>query len=238
MDDVSPVEPGAGRTTAPSTAPQGATQHARDFIGRTPVEALPGIHVLGTVQGLVADAARVAEAFDAIAPDVVALAISPADVDGLLAYLAEPEDAPFDEDSLLESEAVYSAVLSRYGPVDLPPPDLLEAVGRARAAGVPIVGVDLDEDEYADVWSSNVGIISLFKVSRATKRLYKRPPEAPDAHGFAVAWDAAMREVPALDRVEQARETRIAKGLRGLAPKRVLAVIDLARVAGVLAHLR
>ena len=69
----------------------------------------------------------------------------------------------------------------------------------------------------------------------------KRPPPASDARAFSLAWDARLRHVKALGRVETAREAAIAAGALAVAAKEgapVLLVVDAAREAGVLDRLK
>ncbi len=201
-------------------------------------EVRPGVFVLGSVQGLVSEAPRVATAFRRVAPAVVALGVATEDVAGLVAYAASPDEDDFSADSLLESEAVFAASLAKFGPVDLPPPDLREAIRLAQEADIPVVGIDLGEDAYADVWSREVNVFELWRVSRAARRLHKRPPVADSAHAFALAWDAEHRRVPGLARVEAAREREMGRALRSFSPTPALVIVELARFDGVIAACR
>lgn len=194
--------------------------------------------VLGTVQGLVAERARVRDAFAKAQPRAVALGISPESAAALLRYAPVEGADPFDE--LPDAELAYAARLQAFGDVSLPPPDLLEAAALAREQGVPIFGVDLAEERYEDLFTHEVGAWSLLRYGRAQRRLAKRPPEAADARAFALAWDAHLRRIPALARVEAAREAHIAQAAQALAQREggaALLVVDVAREAGVQAAL-
>lgn len=197
------------------------------------------VRVVATVQGLVAEADRVREAFRACAPKAVALGVSPEAAAALLRYEIDHENDPFED--LPEHDYAYSIRLREYGDVALPPPDLQEAVHLAREAGVSVYGVDLPDETYEEMFTKEVSALALLRYGRIQRRLVKRPPKADDARGFTLAWDAAIRKVRGLDRLERAREERIAEqalALNGKVQGAVLLVVDLPRASGVLACLR
>jgi len=194
--------------------------------------------LLGTVQGLVAEADRVREAFLATAPSAVALGLSPEAVGALLRHQPDANGQdPFED--LPDAEYAYSQRLARYGEVALPPPDLVEAVRLAREGSVGAFGVDLSEEQYEDVFTHEVGAFALLRYGRVQRTLARKPPEAPDARAFSLAWDARVRRIGALARVEGAREESIARGARAVAKQaggRVLLVVDAPREQGVAAR--
>jgi hypothetical protein len=195
--------------------------------------------VLATVQGLVAEAERVRAAFDAVSPRAVALGISPEAAGALLRH--QPVEGVDLFDELPDAEFAYAVRLQEYGEVGLPPPDLLEAARLAKERGVTLYGADLPEEKYEDVFAAEVSAWGLLRYGRVQRKLVKRPPAAPDARAFALAWDAAVRRVKGIDRVEKAREAHVAASARTLARQAggpVLLVVDAAREAGVLQALR
>jgi hypothetical protein len=195
--------------------------------------------LLGVVQGLVAEAERVRAAFVEARPAAVALGVSPEAVAGLSRYQS-PEDPGEHFDDLPDAEFAYASRLNEYSEVALPPPDLREAVRLAREAGVPVFGVDLTEEQYEDVFTREVGALALLRYGRIQRQLARKPPRASDARAFALAWDAEVRRVKGIARVEERREFRIAEGARALARQvagLVLLVVDAPREAGVEAAL-
>lgn len=202
--------------------------------------AVPGgeVAVVATVQGLLAEAERVRAAFEEVGPKAVALGVSPESAAALLRY--EPVEGVDPFDDLPDAELAYSLRLQEFGPVALPPPDLVEATRLAKAHGVPLHGADLPEARYEDVFAAEVSAWGLLRYGRVQRKLAKRPPPAADARAFALAWDGAVRRVKGIDRVEKAREEHIADVARALARQvgsPVLLVLDAAREAGVLAAL-
>jgi len=193
--------------------------------------------VLGTVPGLVSEAARVREAFERVRPRAVALGVSPEQAAALLRYQPVADVDPFDD--LPDAELAFAARLQSFGEVSLPPPDLVEAARLAKEAGLPVHGADLPEEKYEDLFTSEVGAWSLLRYGRAQRKLAKRPPEAPDARAFALAWDARVRRIGAFGRIEAAREAHIADAARALAKQAspLLLVVEAAREAGIRARI-
>lgn len=194
--------------------------------------------LLFTVQGLVEERERVRRAYAGLRPRALALGVSPEMAANLLRYERDPEADIVDD--LPDHDYVYSVRLAEYGEVDLPPPDLMEAARLSKADGVPLYGVDLPEERYEELFTTSVSTFGFLKYGRLQRRLAKRPPRAPDARSFALAWDATMRKVKGLRVVEAAREEHIAAQLEALARQAegaVLAVVDVAREEGVRRHL-
>lgn len=189
--------------------------------------------LLGTVQGLVAEAARVRGAFEETRPAAVAVGVSPEALAAVSRY--QPDGGnPFDD--LPDAEYAYSQRLASFGEVALPPPDLVEAVRLAGARGVPAYGVDLTEEQYEETFTREIGPLALLRYGRIQRRLAKRPPEAEDARAFSLAWDAELRRLEPLARVERRREDRMAEGARAVARQAggaVLLIVDAPREAGV-----
>lgn len=201
---------------------------------RFPVEG-GEVVLLATVQGLVSERDAVRRAFARVAPAAVALGVSPEAAAALLGFERTPEmEDPFED--LPDHDFVYSLKLREYGEVDLPPPDLLEAARLAKAEGVPLHGVDMPEEQYEDAFTKEVSVWGFLRYGRIQRRLARKPPKAPDAVAFSLAWDAKIRKVKGIAKLETMREARIAAGARALAAQergRILLVLDVARAAGV-----
>lgn len=193
------------------------------------------VALLGSVQGLVAEAERVRAAFAEISPSAVALGLSTEAVGAMFRYQPAPDGAdPFED--LPDAEYAYSQRLARFGEVALPPPDLMEAVRLARERGISTFGVDFTEEQYEEVFTQQVGALALLRYGRVMRRLAREPPEAAGARSFSIAWDAQVRRIAGFARVEAAREERIAEGARAVAKQAggvVLLVVDAPREEGV-----
>lgn len=190
--------------------------------------------LLATVQGLVAEQERAIAALRKERPHVVAIAQSPESVAGLMRYEPDPEADLFED--LPDHDLVYSLKLREFGDVSLPAPDLLAAIRWAQEHGAAVFGVDLPEESYEDLFTKQVSTWGFLRYGRIQRRLAKRPPRAADARSFTLAWDAAIRKVKGIARVEAERERAIARNALALAREKgakVLLIVEAAREAGV-----
>ncbi|HUR68387.1 MAG TPA: hypothetical protein VM370_04015 [Candidatus Thermoplasmatota archaeon] len=190
--------------------------------------------LVSTVQGLVSERERVTRLLDEERPTAVALGLSPEAAGTLLRYERDPEVDPFED--LPDHDFIYSVKLREFGDVDLPPPDLLGAARWAQAAGVTCYGVDIPEEAYEELFTKTVSAFGLLRYGRIQRKLAKRPPAAADARAFSLAWDAGIRRVKGIARVEAAREEHMARAVRRLASEqgaKVVLVVDAPREAGI-----
>ena len=136
-----------------------------------------------------------------------------------------------------DTDMTFARKLAAFGDVELPPPSFREAVERAAAAGVEVVTLDLDDDEYTTVFCDYVTYWQLVRHSRVIKRMRRMRASGPE--DLAKQWDARIRRIPGFGVLEGEREKRIAHALIGLMGRseRVLAVVDLPLVEGVVANL-
>jgi pheromone shutdown protein TraB len=200
--------------------------HGRDF------------HILGTVTGLVSEAHRVAAVFQDLAPDCLAVGIPANELTGLRTFMVDGPDAQEPEEE--DVEEGYSVALSRFGDVGVPPPDLMEAVRLAVDGGLDVFPLDLDDETYADAFTQEVSGIQLIRYSLKLRRLARKPPKATSAGEFALKWDGDVRRLKGFARLELRRERKMAESLRAIPADytRILAVIELPRLAGVSTILR
>lgn len=190
--------------------------------------------LVSTVQGLVAERERVVALLDEEKPAAVALGLSPEAVSTLLRYEKDPEVDPFEE--LPDHDLVYSLKLREFGDVDLPPPDAVAAIEWAQAHGVSAYGVDMPEEAYEDLFTKQVSAFGFLRYGRIQRSLAKRPPSAPDARSFSLLWDAKIRKVKGIARVEAAREEFMADAAAELARRlaaKVVLIADAPREAGI-----
>lgn len=190
--------------------------------------------LISSVQGLVAERDRVLSILDEERPAIVALGLSPESVASLGRYEPDPEIDPFEE--LPDHDLIYSLKLREFGVVDLPAPDLVAALDWARAHAADAFGVDLSEEAYEDLFVKEVSAWGFLRYGRIQRKIARKPPKASDARAFSLAWDAAIRKVKGIARVEAAREVAMATRAASLARDRsskVLLLVDAPREPGV-----
>ncbi|MDD5503410.1 MAG: hypothetical protein PHH26_08125 [Candidatus Thermoplasmatota archaeon] len=192
------------------------------------------LFLVGTIHGLVSDREKVKSAFGIVKPDSLALAVAAEDIPALDALNGTSEVPPQDiDDDFLEK-------VSKYGKVELPPADLLEAYRLAKSAGIPVYSVDLDDNSYADEFCKHVSTWALVWQSLRTRRMLKRRYKAKTAEEFSHQWDRLHNKVKGFRCLEEAREKKIADELRAICAKhkKILAVVDIRRENGILEKLR
>lgn len=192
------------------------------------------LHLVGSIHGLVSEGGRVRRLLQQVRPAAVGIAVSAEGIDALSKFEGASDPEMLEE--MPTHDLVYSLTLKQYGAVTLPPPDLLAAVRTAGELGASVESVDLTEEAYVEAFTKSVNTWGFLKLGRIQKRLSKKPPKAPNAHAFALAWDERMRKVKGLAKVETLREETIARESRRLLEKHrapVVVLVDVARYGRV-----
>ena len=191
------------------------------------------VAVLPVVRGLPSERERVAASIGAERPDVVALTVSPEELETLRTY-----DGGNLEPGTTEDE-VYVAGLSAWEEPVMPPPCFTAAVREAVARHVPLEALDLNEEAYADAYTACVSTVEVIFQGRIENRLLKKRFHVASPAEFAIAWDAEVNRSAGFARLQRQRERFIASRLQEVAHgrARVLAVIEVERVKGVLSEL-
>ena len=192
------------------------------------------IAVLPVVRGLPSDGERVTSSIGSERPEVVALAVSPEELETLRTY-----DGGNIEPDNTEDE-VYVAGLSAWEEPMMPPPCFTAAVKEAVARRIPLEALDMDEEAYADAYTACVSTMEVIFQGRLENRLLKKRFHVATPAQFAIAWDAEINRSAGFARLQKEREGFIASRLREVARdrSRILAVIEVERAKGVLADLR
>ena len=152
--------------------------------------------------------------------------------------MAADAAAKSDQIFISDSDMAYSKKLATFGDVELPPPAFVESVKLAEQDMVPIVDIDLSDDEYTLVFIDHVTYWQLVSQSRKIKSMRKRLKTSTPEE-MAKRWDARIRTIKGFEFLERERERKMAAGLLAELDKhsKVLAIIDLVRVDGTLKEL-
>lgn len=191
------------------------------------------VHILPVVRGLPSEADTVRKAIDATRPAIVALSISPEELQNLRSYDGKPLDPENFE------EEIYVAGLSAWETPVKPPPCFSKAIRSAEARGARVEAIDMDEVRYTDAYVECVSALELVFQGRMERRLRKKRFRATTPKEFVLEWDAEVNGSPGFRRLQERREAFFASRLRELsASGSTLAVIEVERADGVLAALR
>jgi len=195
--------------------------------------------LLGTIAGFAPDGERVQAAFRRHQPDTVGLGVPAEDLAGLEAIAQDPEAfrgmVPPDD-----AAGRHLELLKRFGEIRIPSPDLEAAYGLAKAGGVAMEALDLDDHAYAQEYTRRVKLLHLWAAKPRQKRLLRQEFQAADAYDLDAQWDRQANAPKPLRELEALREQAMAARIRALAAssRRLLAVVPAARFAGVAALLR
>lgn len=192
------------------------------------------VSVFPAVRGLPSDGEAVKRAIEDSKPDVVALSVSPEELDALRAYRGENLEPDRAEDE------IYVAGLSVWEEPIMPPPCFTQAARAAVARKLRLEALDMDEEAYTAAYTEYVSTMELLLQGRLENRLRKKHFRVATPREFALAWDAEVNRTMGFARLQREREKFIASRLGELARGRVqvLAVVEVERVKGVLAALR
>lgn len=190
-----------------------------------------GMVVLGPIKGLVSEGLTVRKEIENFDGDFVAISLSPEELRGLRNYIKEGEF----EIELYGYEEAYLAYLREFGEVRAPAPSYIEAVKATENIKIPLVPLDMDDEEFADVYIENVSKREFISHMLRENRVGKKTFRVNSVEEFVMKWDSYINHSKGLKAVEKEREEYMAKKLIELKKKgRVIAIIDFERFDGVI----
>ena len=187
------------------------------------------IDILPVVQGLVAEADKVAEAFGDY--DAYGLSVGP---EGLLALenRAKAEDDDFEVSQI---DLVYAKKMSEFGEVQFPSPAFCELVDLCKERSKGIIPLDMNEERFTQLYIDTVKVTEYVNEHRIAKKGLKKDFKVSSPEDLALAWDEHVNGVKGYRMVAEGRERYIAEQIREVAKyrKSLLAVIETERVPGI-----
>jgi len=188
------------------------------------------LRLIGVVRGLVAEAPRAVQALGEFGPSAVGLGVSPSELEALRTHFVGTASEPLVP--LGPTELAEARALVRFGEVGVPNPAFLTVLDWGRGRGVPVEGIDPDDDVQAEQFVAHIGYFELVRRTIRERRTGRSPPKAPDADAFAVAWDRAPRPGAGSERYALARERSLLEALTALREDhpRAAVVVDRERV--------
>ncbi|MFO8133589.1 MAG: hypothetical protein R6U10_06650 [Thermoplasmatota archaeon] len=189
------------------------------------------IRLLGVVHGLEREGRRVREAFLAFEPDCCAVGIPGEDVETL--RQCHGDENP-DFDTTPEREAFFQR-LATYGTVVVPPAGLVAAMTLADERDVALEPIDMDDEEYASLFTDEMSLLGLMFNQWKNRRAEKKSFDAGSAEEFVLAWDGMVNATRSFRSIKRAQEKHMVDRLWGLAGRhsRILAVVPIERFDGV-----
>jgi len=193
------------------------------------------IHIPKIINGLTSEEGNVKKAYNNIKPDVVAMQMSEAELEGLK-KITEGEEFDY---FMTNYEQIYAKKLADFGEVKIPPPCYESAMKLCLRDEIPVEPIDMDDLYYADVFVENVSTRDLIRHSLRVKKLRKKKFRAETAEEFVLAWDKEINKLKGFQNLETAREAYMARELIRLSKKynRILCIMELQRSEGVIKKL-
>lgn len=193
------------------------------------------IYLLGVVKGLLRDRETVRAEYTRIKPESVSISISKEELEGLKHFIVGEEL----DLTLTNYEEIYARQLKNYGKIEMPPPCYQEALRLCHENKTPIIPIDLNEEEFTDAYCAYITGYQLFRHSIRASLLKRKKFKAKTAEEFVLEWDAAVNNLAGFKKLEHKREEYMSENLQNLAKryKKILAIIELERMQGVIAHL-
>ncbi len=188
--------------------------------------------LVGPVRGLLDEARRARDRIAEFRPQAIGLGLSPSEVESLTTHFVGTASEPVVP--LAPGEVREALSLVRFGEVGVPNPTATALLEFGRETGIPVEGLDPDEEVQAELFIANIGYWELVRRTLGERRIGRRPPETNDPDAFALAWDAALHPGRGSARYAQARDRVAAEALRTLRHdhRRVAVVLDRERVEG------
>jgi len=187
------------------------------------------IFLLPVIRGLESERMKVREALQECSPKMIAISVSPEELDGLCKFEGgEVEASNFEEE-------IYMERLAAFGEVSKPPPCFLEARDQAKERGLKLEALDLNNEDFTEAYVTNVSTVEMMTQSWIANKLQGPSLEAGTPEEFVLRFDLAVNRKDGFKRLERARETHMAKRLAKLMDesKDALALIELERLEGV-----
>lgn len=207
-------------------------------MGRTERISLNGstIFVIPVVRGLESNKKRIIDEMETIAPDIIALSVSPEELDGLL-HLEEIDVNDF---ALSDYEEMYVEKLRRYSRVVFPPPAYTESARYGAERRIPLASLDVSEKIFSELYVSLVSTQDLILHSLRKKKLKKKRFDAEGPEDFAVRWDREVNGLPGFRKMTERREEYMARRIAKLSEKygKIAAVVEVERASGVIDRLK
>ncbi len=192
------------------------------------------IDILPVVRGLVSEEDSVVKAFDSVRPNAVAISISKEQLDGLRSKES------YADYELSDLEIAYAAYLESFGEVRVPPPCYVKVLDLCEPLRLPLIPIDMNEDDYSQAYCDHVRTSDLFRESYFAGRVAKISFDLTSPTSFVLDWDRKVNKAKGFRVLEDLREGHMATTLTTMSKKyqKILAVVELERAVGVERHLQ
>jgi hypothetical protein len=169
----------------------------------------PALLGFAGIKGLVSQGDRVREFLEASTPSRILVSISPEEVEGLRSFLSDPFEM-----NLSDYEIIYGVLLSKFGEVMTQPPIYIEAMKYSVKSGVEIIGIDMDEQRFNEIYQNEISSTHLLRHSLRKKKLARNMSAGDDPYEFVEAWAREIGKLKGFARVDDRRAEHMAEVVR------------------------
>ncbi|WP_337860276.1 hypothetical protein [Ferroplasma sp.] len=194
-----------------------------------------GFYLFGGVKGLVRDGDDLRKELLEIRPDIIFISISPEQVEGMKDFIEDP----FELD-MSDYEIMYGINLAKYGEVMTPSPVYIEATKYCKENGIEMIGLDMEEGDYQNIYSKYVKTTDLLRHSLRKKRIMKIKFNAETPEEFVKTWNSSV-DLKSFKKVNAARENYMSQRIDDLYEqykgKKIVCIVDYDYYNNILKHL-
>jgi len=184
--------------------------------------------ILPIVKGLVSESKKINEAYGGYEAYAIALGLEEIEA---LAHRTEIDDT-----EIGELDLVYAHKLNDFGEVEIPTPAYCELVDICKSEGMNVIPLDMNDEEYTDVYIKTVSTMEFLKEHRMAKKGMKRRFDMSSPESFAMDWDAYVGSIKGFSELNAIRERHIAYRIKEVSKFRrsLLAVVEVERMDGII----
>lgn len=192
------------------------------------------IDIIPIVKGLISEKEKVKEALSSKRYEVVGLPLGIEDVEAL--KRRSEIEGEFEQSDV---DSVYSYFLKNLGNIDMPDPSFTYLVDESKASNVPIIPLDMNDEDYSKVYCAHVSTLEFLKEKRVLKKAMKTNFDYSSPESFALQWDALINTIKGYQTMSSIREEYIAGEIKDVAKyrKSFLVLLEYERLEGTMKFL-
>jgi hypothetical protein len=160
------------------------------------------------IKGLVSDGVLVKDKMTDFKPDKLLMGISPEEVDGLKEFINDPFEI-----QMSDYEVIYGTILLKFGEVEVPPPIFTQSIIYAKEKGIPVIGLDLDEETYGDQYEKEYSVTQMVGYITKKRKLKHKNFNLESAEQFVMQWKKEIEKTRAMSNMEKLREEAIVENM-------------------------
>ena len=158
------------------------------------------LNLFSGVKGLVSHGNELKEYLQSRKPEIILISISEGEVEGLENFIKSPFEM-----NLSDYEIIYGVRLSKYGEVMTPPPIYTETVLYSMHTGRKIVGIDMPQAEFDELYTNSMKTRHLLRHSIRKKRVLNHDFKDTNEYEFSENWIRRINAVKGLANIDLER---------------------------------